>query len=50
MRPNTYEPIEYVAAIPRNALNLDEAGRFLNYLRSKQAGDIMQRNGLQQNF
>jgi len=50
LRANSYQPIEYAAAIPRNAPHYDEAWQFLNYLRSKQARDIMQRNGLLVNF
>ena len=50
MRPDMYEPIQYAAAIPRNTQHYDEAWQFLNYLRSKPANDIMQRNGLQPNF
>jgi molybdate transport system substrate-binding protein len=43
---DSYEPITYVTAIPRNAPNYEEAWNFLNYLRSPQARAIMQRDGL----
>ncbi len=43
---NSYEPVTYNAAIPRNAPHNDEAWQFLNYLRSAEAHGIMQRAGL----
>jgi len=47
--PNgSYEPVEYSAAIPRNAPHNDEAWHFLDYLRSAEALATMQRSGLTQ--
>jgi molybdate transport system substrate-binding protein len=44
--PQVYENVFYLTAIPRNAPHYDEAYQFLNFLRSIQARDIMQRSGL----
>ena len=44
--PNTYDPVAYIAAIPRNAPHNDEAWQFLDYLRSAEAHAIMQEAGL----
>jgi molybdate transport system substrate-binding protein len=43
---DTYEPVAYYAAIPRNAPHNDEAWQFLDYLRSAEAHAIMQEAGL----
>jgi ABC-type molybdate transport system substrate-binding protein len=43
---STYAVPSYNAAIPRNAPNYEEAYRFLNFLRSNEARDAMQRRGL----
>jgi len=44
--PGAYDNVLYLTAIPRNAPHYDEAYQFLNFLRSVQARDIMQRSGL----
>jgi molybdate transport system substrate-binding protein len=44
--PAIYEAEVYSVAIPRNAPHYDEAWLFLNFLRSDQAHEMMQRGGL----